>query len=154
MKTRNPEDRFWEKVEKKADACWEWKASKYFNGYGQFFDGNRKICAHRFSYKITYGDISDDLLVCHRCDNRGCVNPSHLFLGTQADNMRDMLLKGRKVVGDMSGTKNGRAILDTEKVVKIRRMFASKVSIAQIARVYGVGETTISHIIYNRTWKS
>lgn len=78
--------------------CWEWIGTITNEGYGVFGAEGGFSSAHRFSWKIHYGDIPDGLLVLHKCDNRRCVNPEHLFLGTQSDNMRDKIAKGRRRV--------------------------------------------------------
>ena len=86
--------RFWDKVEK-TDGCWNWKANKA-NGYGHFSLYGKKIKAHRYSWIMKYGEIPAGMLICHHCDNKACVNPDHLFIGTQSDNLKDCVRKGRK----------------------------------------------------------
>lgn len=91
-----PEMRFWVKVERGGeDACWQWLARKHEGGYGDFRLGGGHVRAHRFSYELAHGAIPKGMFVLHRCDNPGCVNPSHLFLGTFEDNSSDMVSKGR-----------------------------------------------------------
>lgn len=90
-------ERFWEKVDRaEGDACWEWQAGRFSNGYGQFMRVKHQMAlAHRMAYELTNGPIPEGLLVLHRCDNRPCVRPDHLWLGTHSENMRDMHAKGR-----------------------------------------------------------
>lgn len=90
----DPETRFWEKVDKSGD-CWWWTAATDTGGYGRFNDGDRLLGAHRYSYKLHHGEIPDGLYVLHTCDNKPCVNPKHLWLGTARDNSLDMVKKGR-----------------------------------------------------------
>lgn len=97
------EVRFWRSVDK-TDTCWNWTASVNTYGYGQIRDeAGKYTTAHRVSYKLHSAAIPEGQSVLHRCDNRRCVNPAHLFLGTQADNMRDKTEKGRQARGDRHG---------------------------------------------------
>lgn len=87
-------ERFWAKVDKSGE-CWEWLAHKTDCGYGRISIGGEMLSAHRVSWSIHFGPIPPGLCVCHKCDNKLCVNPSHLFLGTITDNNRDKSAKGR-----------------------------------------------------------
>ena len=93
--------RFWEKVAvtDDVDACWLWQATKNQDGYGRFRVNGKLVQAHRYSYELHGGLIPDGLHVLHTCDRPNCVNPTHLFAGTHADNMQDMYRKQRKVHG-------------------------------------------------------
>ncbi len=92
-------ERFWPKVDKRGDdECWEWTGGRHPSGYGQIWIGGKygsHIYAHRASWEINGHKIPDGMCVLHHCDNPPCVNPAHLFIGTQADNMRDKQAKGR-----------------------------------------------------------
>lgn len=98
---RSIEERFWVKVDKISSLsytdCWVWIGCKNPKGYGQFWGQDKMIGAHRYSWILKKGSIPNDLCVLHKCDNPPCVNPDHLFLGTQSDNMKDMAQKGRHV---------------------------------------------------------
>lgn len=89
-------ERFWGAIEK-TDSCWLWEAGKGSDGYGQFEVNGKKVKVHRYSYEIHKGEIPEGIDVLHTCDVRPCVNPDHLWLGTDADNNRDMREKGRAV---------------------------------------------------------
>jgi hypothetical protein len=98
-------EKFMECVDVSGD-CWEWKKSKFPTGYGHMRWNGKPDYAHRVSWRISFGEIPDGMCVCHRCDNPGCVNPKHLFLGTIADNMKDRDEKGRGLKGKNRKLKN------------------------------------------------
>lgn len=143
------QDRFWAKVQK-GDGCWEWTAALLITGYGHFRGHNgQTIKAHRFAWIETNGPIPDGLNVLHRCDNPKCVRPSHLFLGTKADNSRDMAEKGRST----QGIKDSQAKLDDDKVRLIRQQSAEGVSQPEIANRFGIDKSNVSRIVNRKTWK-
>lgn len=152
MRTRrDPVERFFEKVQK-TDGCWLWTASLSGSGYGQIYDGEGLTLAHRFSYSTFVGDIPADMVVMHNCDNKLCVNPSHLQVGTVADNMRDMYSKGRGRSKDtyikQSGERAYNAVLTNEQAQAIREEYSAGVtSSLKLAAKYGVGKTTILDVL-------
>ena len=97
------EERFWSQVTK-GPGCWEWKGAVSDTGYGNLVDSGRPVSGHRYSWQLHVGPIPADLHVCHHCDNRRCVRPDHLFLGTRSDNMRDAVAKGRHFTPFRRGT--------------------------------------------------
>ena len=129
------------------NGCWVWKGSLANKGYGRLYHNGENVFAHRFSWRLYNGPINNDLCVLHRCDNRACVNPDHLFLGTDADNCRDRHQKGRTV--NVRGERHGRRKLTEQQVKAIRR---SKKPGVQLARLYGVSDTTISKIRNRLKW--
>ena len=146
-------DRFWAKV-KKTDGCWEWMAAKASTGYGVIGDNNprKTVYAHRIAWRLYYGEIPDGLFVCHHCDNRGCVNPSHLFLGSHTSNMADMYKKGRGNTGE----RHGRSKLTEDLVFLIRRycnLPKSRFIHKTIGKLFGVSESTIGFIHNRRIWQ-
>ena len=151
-------ERFWDKVDVRGeDACWEWLAYKEASGYGQFSIKGIMYKVHRVSWVLHNGEIPEHdsfhgICVCHTCDNRACVNPSHLFLGTHKENMQDMVAKHRGV--DCTGEKSGMHKLTELQVIEIRKKYVPHVyTLAMLAKEYGVDSTNISCIITRKTWK-
>jgi hypothetical protein len=141
--------RFESKFTKRSDdECWEWKASFGSAGYGQFWypPSKRMLEAHRFAWLSNKGSIPVGLCVLHRCDNRKCVNPAHLFLGTLTENMDDMTAKGRRVTGERVGNSK----LTTEDVLKIK---ADQRTQREIARDFGIRQTHVSRIKTGIAWR-
>lgn len=132
----------------KSDGCWEWTAGKFWDGYGSFRVAERKQKAHRVAYQLYVGEIPEGLCVCHHCDNRKCVNPAHLFLGTSNENMRDRDNKGRVA----SGEKSGRAKLTEEQVIEARARYKDGVHIVDLAKEFGVAQSTMSYIVHHLRW--
>jgi len=150
--------RFWAYVEKSA-GCWEWRGGLFSGGYGQFRWGSRKMRAHRVSWQLANGDVPVGMCVCHRCDNRKCVRPDHLFLGTQADNIRDRDSKGRGPKGrpnpknSKPGESNPSAKLCREDVDRIRILASSGYTQRAIATAFRMSESQIGNIVHGRCWR-
>jgi HNH endonuclease len=152
----NVEERFWKKVNK-TETCWHYTGGKTHFGYGAFMihkDGKKYLeGAHRFSYALAFGPIPEGLRVLHRCDVPGCVNPDHLFLGTQLDNMRDMYSKGRGRTGKpQRGELSAKAKLTWDQVREIRRLYPS-LEQKELAKRFGVKQANISRIILGVIWR-
>jgi hypothetical protein len=149
------ENRFWSKVETgNKEECWECVAMGLtYNGYGEIRVNGKKIYAHRFSYQLHHNRlIQDNMCICHKCDNRKCVNPNHLFLGTIKDNNIDKMNKGRGVTP--KGEKHGRVKLNEIKVKEIRAKYEKgQLTKKQLANDYGVCYDTICRIIRREIWK-
>ena len=163
-------ERFWAKV-RKTDECWEWIGSKNPKGYGLIRAGvnhpwfrKRRMMAHRLSYELAFGEFDQELCVLHHCDNPSCVRPSHLFLGTQADNIRDKCSKDRQARGASHGThthpksiargeRQGSHKLSRIQVREIREAHAKGQTQISLAKAYDVSRPCIAGIVYRKQWR-
>lgn len=164
----NTIDRFWRKV-RKTESCWLWIGSKRNKGYGAFVWSTSagdiiQGRAHRFAWEMAFGPVPSGLCVLHTCDNPSCVRPEHLWIGTKSDNNRDMLTKGRRVLG---GSKTGIAYCKYEKgeqhhnaritpeiVKSIRETHArGGISLGTISRQHGMSVSHIFRIVNRKAWK-
>lgn len=146
------EERFWSKVDRSggSDSCWLWIGNSRQKGYGAFhLPGRIMVRAHRYSYELAHGRITGGLDVLHRCDVRLCVNPSHLFLGTAADNIHDCAAKGRF---NHAGEHNAAARLTRVQALEIRLRRARGESGTALAVEYGVHRNTIYAISRGEHW--
>lgn len=151
-------DRFWANVDRSGgpDACWPWvRAVSSANGYGVVRVAGKIQRAHRIAWELANErPIPDGLLVCHRCDNRPCCNPAHLFVGTQSDNIRDMFAKGRDRQRHPRGENHHNSKLNDEAVRDIRRRVATGgVTRQALADEYGVSTSTIVLVVKREVWK-
>lgn len=138
--------------------CWLWLRATTKDGYGKFkLPGRQLEMAHRWSWIRAHGSIPPGLFVCHRCDNPGCCNPDHLFLGTNRDNMNDMVAKGRFNPGDRSNAPKGEGCpaskLTWETVRQIRRLVRDGQRPVDVSRALGVPIKNLRMIVSGRTWK-
>jgi hypothetical protein len=165
--------RFWAKVDKHGPVpqhvpglgeCWAWTAAIRGDGYGVISVDGVVMAAHRVSWALTHGPIPTGLWVLHKCDNRTCVRPAHLFLGTRRDNTDDAIAKGRVATGARTihgthpervrrGEKHHWARITADDVVQIRRRIGSGETQAAIAREYGLHQTGVRKIALRLTWK-
>ncbi len=155
-----PHQRFWAQLDKDGPIhpvwgqCWQWTGSYKGKGYGTIRVNNEALLAHRYCWVLHNGAIPDNLLVCHHCDNPGCVNPTHLFLGTVQDNAVDMTDKGRHVYS--KGESNPNRTLTEEQVLEIRRRHPGRKDKTHgtlaLAREFGVHPSIIRRIAYGKIW--
>lgn len=144
---------FWDKVDKQSrpQGCWPWLGSQFDKGYGQvsphYRVGIKSSRAHKVAWILTHGPIPEGLHVLHRCDNRLCVNPTHLFLGTHQDNMDDKVSKGRQAHN--RGERAGGVKLSSYQVLEIRSDPRTQKVIAQD---YGIGQMSVCRIKRKETW--
>lgn len=152
-------ERFWKKVDKcgpsiRSDLgpCWVWTAGKNDDGYGYFWLDGRVVSAHRVSLFLTTG-LWPVLQALHRCDNPPCVRASHLFEGTVADNMADMIAKGRDRKNPRRGEQHVTSKLTNDDIIDIRTLSAMGATQDSLAREFGVHQTRVSKIIRRTAWR-
>ena len=161
-KPLTPQDRFWRSfVQVPIAGCWIWLGSPQgSNGYGRLKVDGRGVAAHRYSFQIHYGEVPAGKFVCHRCDVPLCVNPHHLFAGSEQDNTADKVAKGRQARGRKlseaqsarraKGERNGNSRLTAEQVFEIRQ---SQRAQRAIAAQYGITQAAVSAIKRGKVWK-
>ena len=149
-------DRFWSKVDKSGE-CWLWRGARNKSGYGIFWNiaAKRRERAHRVAWELTNGPIPRGRNACHRCDNPPCVRPDHLFIGSHADNAKDMWGKGRArhfTGRPQGGELNYAHKLTDQGVREIRRLRAEGLLHREIAARLGVHQATVSCVLRGLTW--
>ncbi len=151
MKGLSAPERFSRQMKMTEDGCWTWAAGMDKDGYGRFrgeYDGQKYTFAHRYSWALhNKKNVPKGMLVCHSCDNPRCVNPDHLFVGTEADNMADMVSKNRQHIP--FGVVNHRAVITEEQALRI---LADPRPYTQIAADFGVAASTIGSIKAKKSW--
>lgn len=143
-----------------SDLCWYWTGHKIPSGYGTFCVNGKFNYAHRLSWEIENGEIPEGLYILHKCDNPSCVNPNHLFSGTQADNMQDMVNKGRKVSNPPKGIKHPLSKLTDDDIREIRKIYIkgkpgdkpSPYSVKGLSVKYNVASSLIHRIVKRVSW--
>ncbi len=143
-RSTGPAKRFWHRVEK-GPGCWIWRGARRRGQYGNVAFKKRFWRAHRLSWYLTHGKIPKNKRVCHTCDNRWCVNPAHLFIATQKDNIWDMVRKGRKVGAKLTPTQ--------VRLIYVQLKTASN-SANLLAKKYGVSLPTVYRIGNGATWSA
>src|SRR3990167_4964367 len=152
----NPDDlkRFWRNVSK-SKFCWNWvglvNSHPNKGGYGYMtFGGHRKLKSHRLSWEIHRGKIPKEMCVLHHCDNRRCVNPNHLFLGTQADNLTDRLKKCKYAVGENHPSSKFTES-QVKEMIRLYRIVGWTAKI--VGKFFGTSEAYIWNLMNGRAWK-
>ena len=149
-------DKFWDRVIVKSDnECWEWQGPTAGKGYGFFCSNGKSEYAHRYSYSLRNGPIPSNIgyhgnCVCHTCDNPICVNPNHLFLGSNLDNVKDRDSKGKNPAGE----RNGQAKLKEKEVLEIRKLSEQGKTQQYIADIFGVTQSNVECIVNRKSWKN
>jgi len=145
-------NRFWSYVDKDSECygCWDWIGNRHKSGYGKIWVDGETWLTHRVSWIMFNGEIPDGLCVLHRCDNKSCCNPDHLYLGTNMENSKDMCSKDRQATGE----KNGASKLNEEEVILIRELYnTGKLSQRALSSMFHISKGTIYYIVNDMQWK-
>lgn len=146
-------DRFWRKVSiKNPRECWEWLAAKNNCGYGTFkLTKGKSWLSHRVAYLLEFGEIPKSKYVLHSCDNPACVNPKHLYIGTQFENMRDKSLRGRDY--DRNGERNSNAKLTEILVDRLRAEYEKRETTQEtLSRKFNISPAQVHNIVARKSW--
>jgi hypothetical protein len=161
-------ERFWSKVNVgPPDQCWEWQAGLSLpNGYGVFWLNQSNHGAHRVSWTLENGEIPEGLLVLHKCDNKKCVNPRHLYLGTNLQNAQDTAQRNsgykerirQRVIKTnkerpAAVARRGNSKLSDQDVLRIRELVASGMMQKDVADMYGISRAAVCRIVRNKSWQ-
>jgi hypothetical protein len=147
-------ERFDEKIQR-SDGCWNWAGAINAQGYGNFWTGKAYMGAHRIAYVVfTREEIPAGKMVCHSCDNRACVNPSHVFAGTAKENTADMISKGRQSAAVAGGAGHPMAKLNDQAVTSMRAQRTAGKLLREIAAQHDVSEATVSLVCSMKIWKT
>lgn len=157
------QERFWAKV-RRSEGCWEWTSARHTWGYGKARLDGHDMTASRAAWILEHGPIPPGMWVLHKCDNPPCVRPDHLFLGTPADNSRDMVAKGRQALGDRNsmrlypervprGEGNGHAVLTEAMVRAIRAACAAGEPQRAVGKRFGTSQRNVGRIARRQIWR-
>jgi hypothetical protein len=155
-KVRDVDSSFWARVDKDgANGCWEWTGARHANGYGHYsinrLGTHQNYKAHRFVYELLYGEIPGGLFVCHSCDNKLCVNPAHLWLGNNSDNILDAKAKGR--LDDRRGELNTNSKLTPEIIRHIRTQYDLGATQSSLSTKFNLSSSCVCNIVHRRAWQ-
>ena len=142
---------FFSKIKKDPNGgCWEWLGSRDRKGYGTCYwpKGKNSFRAHRASWLLSGGEIPAGMIICHKCDNRACVNPDHLYCGTPKDNNRDMVER-RRCFGEIQGSSK----LKTHQVIYIKKLWETGMTMTMIAEKFELNPSTVHLIIRGKRWR-